>query len=432
MDAALGPRAHWHATADGGRAIALRLSSPGAAGLRLAVRVRALPDAATLSVSAPGSPDEAVLTGTEINAGIQRNRDAGATQEQAETVWLPLTPKDSITLHIALPAGVDPDGVRLTLARVSHLFRWPFDGPDPAAGTTDCQVDVACHPELDGLSRATAMLVYTDERGGTGACTGTLLNDSDPTTRIPYVLTAHHCVSDQTRASSIEAVWFHRSRRCGGPGEAVRSVPGGADLLYAARTTDTSLLRLRRPPPAGAVFSGWSTARPELGAAVIGVFHPRAGRQAVAFGRLASYEHCEEAHYCGEDADPEGLHYLRVEWDRGVTEPGASGSGLFLPTGELIGTLSGGFGDCERPAGPGRLWALRPSLPRGAAAVAGSRHGPLEGPAVRCGVHGVVVFSLEPDLNSGSRARGPSPRSDPGPLGAGACDAEPDLVHPVK
>jgi hypothetical protein len=196
------------------------------------------------------------------------------------------------------------------------------------------------------------MLLYTDERGRTGACTGTLLNDMDPTTHIPYALTAHHCVADQIRASSIEAVWFHRAHSCGGPGETARSVPGGADLLYAAKTTDTSLLRLRRPPPAGAVFSGWTTAGPELGAAVIGVFQPRGGRQAVAFGRLASYEHCEEAHYCGEDADPDGLQYLRVDWERGATEPGTSGSGLFLPSGELIGTLSGGFGNCERPRGP--------------------------------------------------------------------------------
>ena len=74
-NAALANRSHWHQTADGGHAIALRVSSPGAAGLRLALRVRALPDAATLSVFAPGSPEGATLTGAEINASIRRNRD---------------------------------------------------------------------------------------------------------------------------------------------------------------------------------------------------------------------------------------------------------------------------------------------------------------------------------------------------------------------
>ena len=350
--AALANRSHWHQTADGGSAIALRVSSPGAIGLRLAVRVHSLPDGATLSVFAPGPHEGPTLAGAEINESIRRNRDSGASQERAETYWMPLTQGEAVTLQIDLPAGVDPDGIQIALPHLSHLFHWPFSEPDQVTVTTDCQVDVACHPELDGLSRATVMLLYTDERGGTGTCTGTLLNDMDPTTRIPYILTAHHCVADQARASSIEAVWFHRSHRCGGPGEAVRSIPGGADLLYAAKTTDTSLLRLRRPPPAGAVFSAWTTERPELGAAVIGVFHPRAGRQAVAFGRLASYEHCEEAYYCGEDADPEGLHYLRVDWDRGVAAPGASGSGLFLPTGAMVGILSGGFGNCERPRGP--------------------------------------------------------------------------------
>jgi hypothetical protein len=349
---ALGPWPHWHQTPDGGHAVALTVSSPSAAGLRLALRVRALPDSATLGVFAPGSPEGATLTGAEVNESIRRHRDSGAAHDQADIYWMPLTQGQSVTLRIVLPAGVDPDGIQIALPHVSHLFRWPFAGPDQATGVTGCQVDVACHPELDGLSRATVMLLYTDELGGTGTCTGTLLNDSDPATHIPYVLTAHHCVGDQTRASSIEAVWFHRAHRCGGPGDAVRSVPGGADLLHAARSTDTSLLRLRRPPPAGAVFSAWTTARPELGAAVIGVFQPRGGRQAVAFGRLASFEHCEEAYYCGEDADPDGLHYLRVDWDRGVTEPGTSGSGLFLPSGALVGILSGGFGNCERPRGP--------------------------------------------------------------------------------
>jgi hypothetical protein len=38
---------------------------------------------------------------------------------------------------------------------------------------------------------------------GTG--TGTLLGDADPTTDVPYVITARHCVPDQDRAASIAA-----------------------------------------------------------------------------------------------------------------------------------------------------------------------------------------------------------------------------------
>lgn len=169
---------------------------------------------------------------------------------------------------------------------------------------------------------------------------------------IPYVLTAHHCVSDQTRASSVEAYWFHRSRHCGSPGGTARSVTGGTDLLYAAKTTDTSLLRLRNPPPAGAVFIGWSATLPKPGTPLTGVHHPRGARQAIAFGSLTEYQNCADVVYCGEEADPEAIHYLRVNWDKGVVDVGSSGSGIFLPTGQLVGTLSGGFGDCERQEGP--------------------------------------------------------------------------------
>jgi hypothetical protein len=62
------------------------------------------------------------------------------------------------------------------------------------------------------------MMLYTQEDGTSAACTGTLLNDGDPTTHIPYFLTAHHCVPDQVRASSIETYWhLSDTNRSSGP-----------------------------------------------------------------------------------------------------------------------------------------------------------------------------------------------------------------------
>ena len=122
-------------------------------------------------------------------------------------------------------------------------------------------------------------------------------------------------------------------------------------MLYAEQTTDTSFLRLRNPPPPGVVFGGWSSALPTVGTGITGLHHPRGGMQKIAFGSVTAYLNCEDVAYCGEQADPDELHYLRVRWSSGATSAGSSGSGLFLEIGQLVGVLSGGFSRCDSPGG---------------------------------------------------------------------------------
>jgi hypothetical protein len=62
----------------------------------------------------------------------------------------------------------------------------------------------------------------------------------------------------------------------------------------------------------------------------VSVHHPRGVRQAISFGTLQELLHCEAATYCGADAQPDGVHYLRLRWDQGVVDSGSSGSGAKL------------------------------------------------------------------------------------------------------
>lgn len=274
--AAFAREAAWRQIPDGSAVAAARLTSPGALGLRLAVRVGALPATATLHLFTPGGGRIADIAGSAIHTSVQSNRAGGGTGEPAETYWLPLVAGDSLTLAITWPAGVDPQAVRITLARLSPFVHWPFAASgEGAAAVSACSEAVACEPAWDAASRATALLIPTDEAGDSGVCTGTLLNDADPATQTPYLLTAYHCVTDHTRASSLEAYFFHRARSCGGPLEPRHVVSGGADLLDAGAPTDTSFPRLRAPPPAGAMLLGWSAAPPPFGTAVAGIRHPR-------------------------------------------------------------------------------------------------------------------------------------------------------------
>ena len=118
-------------------------------------------------------------------------------------------------MEIRLPPGAaDPDQLRLSLPRLTHLVRLPGESADSAAADrTDPATDPACRTDLDQPSRASALLLYTDP---TGACSGVLVQAADPADgAAANLLSAHHCLNDQPRASSIEA-WFHlRAASCG-------------------------------------------------------------------------------------------------------------------------------------------------------------------------------------------------------------------------
>lgn len=154
-------------------------------------------------------------------------------------------------------------------------------------------MDVRCHPAWDRASRATAIVLHTRPDGGSGVCSGTLLKDSDPATAIPYLLTAHHCVPDQARACSLETYWLHR-----------------------AQETDTSFLRLRRAPPEGVHFAGWTTRPPAPGAALAAIHHPIGQPQRIALGARQGEAHCGEIGACTDDQIPSEPEYWTMSWAR--------------------------------------------------------------------------------------------------------------------
>lgn len=360
-------RRPWSPTAAGGHALEWHLTSPGAVGLRLAVRPGQVPDGMLLRVSAPGQGFVPPISGAEIKASVRHNREAGGDDEAAGLFWLPLVVSDTLVLQVELPAGVQPEDASLELVRVSHFFSLPFleDSAQPPAAP-DEGTDSACAEQWDASSRATTLLLYTHSNGATGACTGTLLNDADPQTFIPYVLTAHHCFPDQVRASSIESLWFVRSETCGGALASYATVSGGADVLYLAKSTDTALLRLRHPPPPGAVFSGSAPALPATGDEVFGVHHPAAQRQQRTVAVVSEYMNCEQVDYCGDHYYSDDVHFVRVDRRLGGTSGGSSGSGLYNTAQRLIGQHLGGsdagafdyYGRFDQPYRDGLVWWL--------------------------------------------------------------------------
>ncbi|MGB5832687.1 MAG: hypothetical protein WBG92_11945 [Thiohalocapsa sp.] len=146
---ALSP-ARGHRTQGDGHVAAVRLRSPGAVGLRIGLMIAALPDAALLGFFDAKGAIVAAFSRVELHtAGGQ--------------FWSPLVRGDAAVVALGLPPGSDPAGTRISLPQVSHLVRWPFAETDtPESADNPCRRDVACHPDWEPTSRATALLVYSE------------------------------------------------------------------------------------------------------------------------------------------------------------------------------------------------------------------------------------------------------------------------------
>jgi hypothetical protein len=214
----------------------------------------------------------------------------------------------------------------------------PTDTEAMAKAAGSCNIDVMCTSGNQNEMHAVAKMVF-GINGATSMCTGSLLNNTK-NDRTPYFLSANHCISTQTVASSLQTIWNYRLASCGGSqvDSTMQTVNGGAILLYQTTSTDTSFMRLNGTPPSNATFAGWSANTAATSAAVFGIHHPAADLQKYSRGTITSI----------------GSGFYDMVWtpNQGVTEPGSSGSALFTSSGrQLIGQLYGGYSSCANPTG---------------------------------------------------------------------------------
>ena len=349
----------WSAAPDGTARAAIGVRSPGARGLRLALQVEQLPPGTVLRTYAAGNPETFEVSGNDVLQAIQQNVDAGIDDAEARTYWMPPVEGEEGVLEIELAAGADPQALKVALPQVSHLVMLATDEAAWAKRIGDgayCNVDLMCTArKSDGNSRAVAHMQYVSG-GGTYICTGTLMNNTrnDWT---PYFLSANHCISTQSEASSLVTYWDFRASSCdsGQVYSGYRMVSGGAQLLYASSRTDTSFMRLRGALPDGRWFAGWDARAASASGNVYGIHHPKGDLQMVSEGRLTQFLNCGEGDadgtfYCSGATSSTG-GYLNALWTSGTTEGGSSGSALFNPSGQVVGQLYGGSSSCGNPGG---------------------------------------------------------------------------------
>ena len=183
-------------------------------------------------------------------------------------------------------------------------------------------------------------MIYTESNGQTFLCTGTLLNDTVDSTSIPYFLTANHCISTQSVASTLVTYWDFEKSSCNGANPtSVTQLTGGADLLRTYSETDSTLLRLRSSPPGdNRFYAGWNATTLTHPTNIISVHHPR--------GDLKKWSSGSTSSHSSRIIGSVSRRIIIVRWSQGTTEGGSSGSGLFDSMGRLRGSLSGGPAAC--------------------------------------------------------------------------------------
>lgn len=347
----------WKETPAGGAVAAISFRAEGAYGVRLGVLVKQLPGSATVRVYTQASPGKVFeISGHEILQLIERNQAAGDQSDAARTWWTPDTGEGEATLEVELPRSVATTALNISVPTLSHIFvnlavpteeelRAQQQSTKDIGDSDSCNLDASCHSDGASERNAVARMVFVKD-AKSYLCTGTLLNDGNSTGK-PYFLSANHCISDQTVASTLRTDWFFRSSSCNSgalQSSSSRKV-GGAQLLYASAETDVALLLLSDTPPAGAVFAGWDASTVGLGASIIGLHHPSGDLLKLSYGTVMGQSACATTSGTSFSCSGTSGNYYRVNWSQGTTQGGSSGSALFR-SGKVIGTLYGGSAVC--------------------------------------------------------------------------------------
>jgi hypothetical protein len=332
----------------GGLAMRFTVASPEAGSLRLALDLAGLP-----------LDTEMVFRGADPSSPLWGPVRVGDIHDRSVPWWSPVTEGDSQMVELFTPNATRAPVIPRAVA-VSHLFTTPSSRL--AKRTQDighagaCNVDLRCSsqsssPGFLDASRAVVEMVFTAD-GYTYLCTGTLLNDTDPETQIPWLFTANHCFDNpdppskstaqmQSVAATLTTLWFFEASSCNGAPLPYQQRSAGASVAHADAAGDVMLLRLNDAPPPGAFYAGWDANPIPIGIGVTSVHHPRGDLTKVSQGTVRGFSSL---------AANSPNRFIEVGWATGTTEPGSSGGALFTGDGTrfaLRGGLWGGLSMCS-------------------------------------------------------------------------------------
>lgn len=298
-----------------------RISSPRAEALRLHITGLDL-----------GADSYLLVAGAEDEAYVLEGRGAlGAGSE-----WTPVLRGGAAYLEWHGPVtGGTPR------FEVSEIAEIAFPRQLTHHDLLPCQVDVQCG-SVDATARdAVGWMVYSTPQG-TFACTGALLNDTDPLTTLGWFLTSNRCINTASAAASVTVYWFYQTPSCNGtpPNTATLPVSQGATLVYNSTAADGSLLLLAQNPANGQGLAGWTGQEPA--GTLTTIHHPLGAHKHLAVGSPTL-----QGPVCSGTPGYYQFHYLK--YTQGITENGSPGAPLFNSGWQIVGQLYG-FCSVQGPA----------------------------------------------------------------------------------
>ena len=229
----------------------------------------------------------------------------------------------------------------LSIKEVIHGYRTEKDFTKALGSSGDCNLDVNCpigtdlDPLKEELKRSVAMMIS----GGSGFCSGALVNNTanDGT---PYFLTANHCYSNPS-TWAFRFNWISTNTVCAQTTSSISNTNfntiSGATLRARRANSDFCLVEINSPiPPSwNCVWAGWDRTT-NVASSIFGIHHPA--------GDIMKT--CRDGAPVLTNYATENVWRIN-DWQMGVTEGGSSGSPLFNENGHLIGQLWRGSAACS-------------------------------------------------------------------------------------
>ncbi len=336
----------WKRIAAGGKVAYLRVKSNDAKAIRVGLNVLNAPQGLELRLIGADHPSKvvALADATELNT----LKDANGIY------WTPITDGEYQLIEISLPANVATNTFAFAVDAISHIFATPsqkFADAKVATYHESCLVDVACATPTPGFvnaKNAVAQLIF-QVKEGTGYYTGTLLNDNDPTTQIPYILSSNTGLGTQAVANTLNTRWFTEGIACPRAGDFSDPSPnsvlvtGGAKLIFSDLNNDSALFQLNNAPPAGAFFLGWDSNAVKIGENISVIHAASYSSKFIALGVVDNY-----ASYL-ETFRPLTGSFISPRYTSSTTAGGSFGAGLLTEAGGSYffrGSLIGGPANC--------------------------------------------------------------------------------------
>jgi trypsin-like peptidase len=313
-----------------------RVSAPGASAVRLHLAPFDLPEGAELYIySADGQAFGPYLGRGPLDEG---------------EIWTNAIFGDEVRLQVRV-AAEDLAQAHLSVAGVGYMGAGlPLAGSNLCTDNASCVVNAACVSVAAVTDARDAVAHMLFASGGFYyICTGGLIADSDTSSVVPYFLTANHCISRSSEASSLET-YFDYETTCSNP-NCTSPYPWptgtrnpdtlGATIVAGNRTNDFTLLRLSSAPATDdgvAKYLGWnSTAVANTnGTHLYRISHPQGSPQAYSQQDVdTSKTTCQSL--------PRGT-FIYSRDITGATEGGSSGSPVLDSQGRIVGQLYGACG----------------------------------------------------------------------------------------